>query len=159
MPSSLAPFAMVAAFAIGFPLFFAGVVYLVSRLSGWKSLAERFPAAGPPQGEPCTWASARLRYIAGYNRSLIVHVSARGIHMQPMLLFRTGHEPVFIPWEAVEEVRERGLSLFPAVDVRISGAGGSGPLSIAFHGHRVAETILRYWSGRPAANSVESDGR
>ena len=88
--------------------FIIGVIFIVSRLSGWGSLSRAF---GVSKGAPRVnskdqfgWVSARFRYRMRYNSCLNVGVSAEGLYLRVLLLMRIGHSPIIIPWSAVESV-------------------------------------------------------
>ncbi len=120
---------------------------LGARYGGWGELAKLY--TGPPKmaGEVCTFCSARLRWFFGYSRCLTITVSPQGIHMRPMLAFRIGHPPLLIPWNAVLERRDRSLTLFPRLDLTIRSADQSRPVTIAFQGKRLVETLRRHAPG------------
>jgi hypothetical protein len=93
------------AFAIGFPIFWMGVVYLVSRLSGWSSLAKRYPATRPASGQYFGWSSGRISRFSNYNHSINVTISSTGVHLETVFFFKFGHAPVFLPWDAIVAMR------------------------------------------------------
>lgn len=101
-PWLIAPLA-IAGFAVVFPLFWCGVVWLVGA-TGWRRLAARFPAAARPDVTPARVASgtsARLG-VVNYNGVLNVGVAPEGLHLAVMALFRVGHPPVLVPWDEIE---------------------------------------------------------
>jgi hypothetical protein len=87
------------------------VIFLLSRVSGWSELADRFPARGP-MPRPRHWLGyAVLRGWIGYNGSLIVASDERGLHLAALpILASPSHAPVFIPWGQLKEIR-RGRRL------------------------------------------------
>ena len=88
--------------------FFIGVIFIVSRLSGWGSLSRAFGVSkGAPRGsseDRFNWVSARFRYRMRYNSCLNVGVSAEGLYLRVLLMMRIGHAPIFIPWSAVKNI-------------------------------------------------------
>ena len=97
-------------FAALFPLFFVGmwcgVSMLLSVAGGWRRLAQRYPARGLPTGKRFGWQGARLGWV-NYNNCMTIYSSAEGLHLSVWFLFRLGHPPVFIPWEAIRNEQER----------------------------------------------------
>jgi len=90
---------VILAFLIVFPLFWCGVVYLIS-LFGWQKLAE-FYATNQPMPPDLQSASGRIN-LSRYNHTLRLKADERGLWLKTMLLFSPGHKPLFIPWSAVE---------------------------------------------------------
>lgn len=135
---------VIAAFLLIIPVFWTRVIYLMARLSGWLELAKLFPGPGVIQGEVHRYSSARFRMFVGYNRNLTVTLSPRGIHMRPMLLFRTRHEPLLIPWDAVIGLEQKGLSLFPMLDALVRTPDPARPFRITFYGRPLTEALQRY---------------
>ena len=94
-------------FAVVFPLFWCFVIWVVSRVGGWASLARSFAASSEPQGIRYTWRSMRISPAANYNGCLNIVLSPGGIYMVPSKIFSFGHEPLLLPWDCVEQVREQ----------------------------------------------------
>ena len=120
MQDPINPLLPIAGFAIGFPLFWMAIVYLVSRMSGWAALAKQFAYDGPAEGEEFNFCSARIRLFSNYGNCLKVSLSSAGIHIRTMIFFRIGHEPLRIPWTAVEDVVVRSYWLFSSARVKIN---------------------------------------
>ncbi len=57
------------------------VIFLLSRLSGWSELADRFPARGPMPRPRHWFGHAVLRGWIGYNGALIVASDEEGLHL------------------------------------------------------------------------------
>jgi len=131
------------AFALIFPLFWCAVVLLVSRLSGWSTLSADYAAQAPQAGETFTWASGRIRFFSNYNHVLVVHVSERGIGLKTIWLFRVGHAPLFIPWEAIERVERSSYFFREIVRLSIRGKRGSSSTSVTLLGSGIADAIER----------------
>ncbi|MEL6615716.1 MAG: hypothetical protein AAFQ43_08265 [Bacteroidota bacterium] len=95
---------IVVGFAVVFPLFWLGIVGLIGRL-GWGPLAEAFPAEDwPEEGYRVRFQSARIG-ASSYGNALHAVATDDGLYLRPMLLFRFGHAPVFIPWRAFVSVQ------------------------------------------------------
>lgn len=87
-----------------FPIFFISLWTLIlgifSYISGWRRLAERFHQPGDFQGEFLRYQSARMNLV-NYNGVLNLGLSPAGLYLVPMVLFRTFHKPILIPWENI----------------------------------------------------------
>lgn len=92
---------IVAGFLIIFPLFWLGIVLLISKIGGWTSLARAYPAETNATGKAFNWHSARLNFLTSYRSCMNFTVSHEGLHMVPMVLFRMWHPPIMIPWEKI----------------------------------------------------------
>ncbi len=87
-----------------------GSAWLVARISGWASLAARFPADSIVEGQKFRFASGALgrKYLpTRYNGALEVTVNSRGLGLSVWFPLRIGSPPLFIPWSAVETASER----------------------------------------------------
>ena len=103
MPDALLVPLVIASFLVVFPAFWCGVVWLIGA-TGWRRLAERYPAALRPEATEHRVASATSARIglANYNGVLHVGVSPEGLHLSVMSIFRVGHPPLLIPWNEIE---------------------------------------------------------
>ena len=77
------------------------VGYLVSLLSGWQSLADRYKTDRPFSSHKKWLQSAQMRFGVGYNNVLTAASDAEGIYLGVLVLFRMGHPPLFIPWSDI----------------------------------------------------------
>jgi len=106
-------------FADNFPWMFLGfwiaISYLVSFLGGWQTLSKtyRFHAPYPKGIRWFGWHSGSIG-LAGYRSCLWVGLHATGVFLRtgPLLLFRAGHPPLFIPWTAFEETKQHRFLFF-----------------------------------------------
>lgn len=95
------PFAILAGFALIFPLFWCFVVLLISRIGSWHTLSKIYPAGTrAPKGEKHEGVVGRVG-AANYKFVLTVTIAPDGFFLEVMALFRPGHPPLFIPWSAV----------------------------------------------------------
>jgi hypothetical protein len=135
-----------AGFAVIFPLFWMAVVVLISRLSGWAGLAQRF-AVSPERevtGDRFAWSSAQFGLLGSYSNCIDIVVSRNGLYMRPMVLFRTGHEPLLIPWNQIEDVSSINRVMFTANKVTIKPARPGGwPTTLTLFGKRIGESLNR----------------
>jgi hypothetical protein len=97
-------FFVVVTFAIIFPLFWCGVIWLISQLSGWGALAQRYRTQQTPMGKRWSWQYGMIGW-AGYNGILLLTANADGLFMETMWLFRFGNPRLFIPWRDFHDVK------------------------------------------------------
>jgi len=120
-----------------FPVFFvglwSGVTFLMSRLSGWSSLADSYRAGATRAGLAIT-GSALLNHFGfpvSYSGVLYVGVGAEGVELSLWRIFALGSPPLTIPWGHLAECRSyQQLGMFdrfvfrPALgDVKITLTG------------------------------------
>jgi hypothetical protein len=119
---------MTAFLPLGFLAFFAGlwagVSYLLSRLSGWRTLAERYPGAEEPKGERLLWTSGQLGAVS-FNSCLNMTFSSAGFHLVPSLMFRLFMPPLLIPWSGVRFEGFSQLLFLEFAHLRLGGADGA----------------------------------
>jgi hypothetical protein len=97
-----------------FLLFFVGMWLLVtgvlSRVSGWASLATEFRVTQPISGENFRFVSGSVGkkgFPVSYRNCMSVSVGERGLGLSLLFLFRFQSPPLFIPWSQVESVAEK----------------------------------------------------
>ncbi len=142
MPEFLIVLLAIIGFAIVFPLFWMGIVLLLSKLGGWSELAARFGSDAPPQGELFTWCSARLRMVVSYSNCLRITVSRQGVHMRTLVFFKMGHQPLFIPWTAVQDVRVTRVWWHSSAKLIIRDDRDGWSASIVLYGWGLADRLL-----------------
>ena len=113
--------AIVAGSILAFALFWAFVVWLISRLSGWGTLAEQYPERRPWDATCWRMQSARFRGSSNYNGVLKVCADMEGIHVSTIFPFNVGHRPFSVPWYEIEG-REQQRFLFREVELRFQRA-------------------------------------
>lgn len=136
--SGLVP-AIVVGFAIVFPLFWCGVIGLISAIGGWGKLARSYAADPERMREGVSPGDKGIHHlvsgmigIARYKSVLTVRPLPAGFYLSVMPLFRFGHPPLFLPWGAVLE-REA---------VRTFGGGRAERLVIGHEGQRLTTILL-----------------
>lgn len=105
------------AFSVVFPLFWATIAFLISRLGGWGSMAEAYPYREPLIVQCFPLQSAILRFMSNYNAVVKICADEQGLYFSVMFLFRPGHAPFFVPWEEISGTRKQYF-LYPVVDLR-----------------------------------------
>lgn len=112
-----------AMFALVFVLSFAAiwlfVTWIASWASGWRRMAQRFGNPGPlaSVGEQVRFASAQIGW-ANYSGALDLRVSASGVCLATMWIFRPFHPPLFIPWNEIEAHTARWPGAAPWLSLR-----------------------------------------
>lgn len=94
------------AVVVVFPIFWMAIVVPISRVLGWSALAKHFavPADKNVFGQSFGWSSVQFNNFGGYSSCIGTVVSKQGIYLRPIRLFRIGHEPLLIPWRAIDDV-------------------------------------------------------
>jgi hypothetical protein len=93
-------------FAAGMAAFFVALWFVVglviSLVSGWHALAERYRTDRefPVRRRPMQ--SARMRAACGYNNILTLGSDEEGIYMGMTISLFPGHRRLFIPWADIE---------------------------------------------------------
>ena len=99
-------------FFIGFPVFFVGVWFavgfLLAEIGGWRTLASRFRCTDQWRGSLWRFQSAEMGFsgLVRYSGCLNFGVCADGLYIAPIILFRTGHSPLLIPWNEITVHRD-----------------------------------------------------
>lgn len=91
-------------FFVAFPLFFIGVIFLISRM-GWRKLAAQFEYTHQFDGEKIKLTSAGIG-LSNYNNVLNTYVNREGIYMRPRFVFKLFHPAVMIPWKEFRDYNE-----------------------------------------------------
>jgi hypothetical protein len=115
---------------------------LLAWIGGWGVLARHYPARSDSDGRRFWFRSGRLGGV-NYGGCLILTVSAAGLRVTALPLFRSGHPPLFIPWGDVTAIAGRTW-IFPWVELTFAQCPGP-TFRIA---RRLAEALARESSGR-----------
>ncbi len=130
-------------FIIVFPLFWSGVCMLLAAIGGWRMLAKRFANDRTLTGDAFNMRSGLFRFATSYSNIINVVVSFEGISLRVFPLFRPGHAPLIIPWDAVQQV-EHGRMLFREVSyLHIRPSSDSSTIRLSLFGKDLAESIQR----------------
>lgn len=101
-PAILSPFG----FLVGFPLLWIAACFLLSRVSGWASLATYYATDTKPEGERYGSQSMGLGFsrfsMVSYSAVVNSYVSETHLYLVPKLLFRVGHRPLNIPLKDIK---------------------------------------------------------
>ena len=95
-----------ALFPVFFVLMWLGVGTMLAELSGWPRLARTFPGGARPDGQRLRRQVVKIGSVNENGVTGIV-VSAAGLYLDTMFLFRFRRPPVLIPWNLVRPLTER----------------------------------------------------
>lgn len=96
------PTIFVACIFAGVAILWAGIGVVVSLVSGWRSLAERYRTEREFPEHKRRMQSAQMRAAANYNNILTLASDAEGLYMGLTINMFPGHPRLFIPWADVE---------------------------------------------------------
>jgi hypothetical protein len=83
-------------------------IVLLSRLSGWSTLAERYPGRVRPAKALRRLGYGVFRGWIGYNGGLVVGSDADGLDLRAMpVVLSFCHPPIFIPWRELTRIEAR----------------------------------------------------
>jgi hypothetical protein len=85
----------------------AVVLFIISHIGGWASLAEPYRCPEPFTGQHWNFQRGQFRWLAGYNNCLTVGADPHGLFISVFPLFRVAHPPLFIPWREISVTRKR----------------------------------------------------
>jgi hypothetical protein len=94
------------------PLWVGAILFIFSRISGWQTLARRYPPCGPFPKPKVRMGSGVFRGWIGYNGGIVVASDAQGLYLRAMpVLLSFCHDPIFIPWAEVTGISREGGAL------------------------------------------------
>lgn len=107
--------------SVAFPIFWVGVLFAMSRLSGWNTLAQKFPFQETTGGD-CFWIYS-LGFATGYYGNCFYAIATLDqLTLHAIWPFQPFHPPITIPRSAVEDIAiSRGTWIFQSVSCTISG--------------------------------------
>ncbi|HYH65711.1 MAG TPA: hypothetical protein VD866_13525 [Urbifossiella sp.] len=85
---------------LGFAVWWCVLIWSISWLTGWRTLARHYHFTGPFHGRKHRFQHLRLGW-SSYSGCVTVGSNADGLSLAVMFLFRPGHQPLFIPWSVV----------------------------------------------------------
>lgn len=109
-------------FPAAFPVMFICVSWVLSRLSGWRRLADSYRAVGAPPESKRHFVSGRMGAV-NFNGALVVGGDERGLYLVPFFLLRAFHPPLCIPWSELRD-RESRSAFFIKRDTFVVGLEG-----------------------------------
>jgi hypothetical protein len=81
---------------------------VLAELSGWPGLARRYRAATAPEGAHLSGQVVSFGWCSERNVTRLV-VSAEGLYLRPMILFRFRRPPLLVPWHDLAHESERRI--------------------------------------------------
>lgn len=85
--------------------------YALATLTGWQTLARRFPAAPPLEGADRGIGSVSIGSCGNYNNCIRWASDENALHLRILPGFNLFHAPMSIPWSEVQSLTpvERGF--------------------------------------------------
>ena len=119
MDPTQSPAAFALAAILSFVAVWTFVTWIASRASGWHRLAQRFGSPDPfaSVGDQVRFASARIGW-GNYSGALELRVSASGLYLATIWIFRPFHTPLLIPWTEIEVHPTRWPGMAPWLTFR-----------------------------------------
>ncbi len=130
-------------FYVVFPIIWIAICILLSRISGWHKLAQKYLCIDFVSGEKWQFRSAKLRYSVGYIGCVNFVANREGLGISIFFVFRVGHPPLFIRWTDIEISKE--TRLFRNL-IRFT-VGRDFPIPILVNnslGHKIMETAGQF---------------
>jgi hypothetical protein len=107
-PDSI-PNYFVVLFPVAFALFWIFICLVISVISGWRALAERFIERSEPCGQIKTagpfFYVIYMRYWCHYSSVIRMTAADDAFYLSVLALFRAGHPPLRIPWSEIHFVK------------------------------------------------------
>ncbi|MBX3424172.1 MAG: hypothetical protein KF688_00710 [Pirellulales bacterium] len=118
------------------------VMAFIARLSGWRTLAERYPPADAALVERFAFQSVKIGW-ASYNNCVTVDVTTAGLRFEPFWLFRFQHPAFELPWDRLKATATRQMLVIPAIELSVDG--GVPLLISATLAARIEAVAGEYW--------------
>jgi len=117
---------VVASFVLVLVVISLGIWGVISVVSGWRELAERFKSDASLEGEQFRFRSGAMgpRYFpVNYGSCLFATVGQNGFALSLLFLFRFLHPRLVIPWSAVERCEPVKYWFMNYIAIHIVGFG------------------------------------
>ena len=92
--------------AVAFVGMWFGVLALLSQMSDWRKLAADYRAERPPSGTCLPLQGGKIGGV-WYRGCLTIYASREGLYLSVWPIFRFREPPLFIPWTAIRNRREK----------------------------------------------------
>ena len=92
---------------------------IISRLTGWAAIGEKYAVREKPNGEWFRFATVGFTRWSGYNGCITACVGELGLYIAVFFPFRPGHPPLLIPWHAMLHVCQHKIGFFNATRVSL----------------------------------------
>jgi hypothetical protein len=98
-------------FPFVFSAFWCFVCFMLGFVSGWQRLALAYATDQAPRGTAFSWQSGYVGAVR-YGNCLNVRVAPEGLFLSTVWLFRLGHKPLLVPWDAIHNPQPRQVLWF-----------------------------------------------
>ena len=98
------------------------ILYGLSFLTGWRRLADRYPALRIPPAPATRFGFGVFRGWLGYNGALVVGCDTEALYVRTWWIFAWCHPAFVIPWREVTSIEPEGRGATARLRVRTSGA-------------------------------------
>ena len=106
MDVSLSVWGIVAVLVV---LTWRGMLWALSRLSGWHRLERAYPATAPSDGTRFGFQYVEFRWRMSYNGCATVTSGPTSLRLSLIPGFHWSHPPILIPWEEIHATLGRRL--------------------------------------------------
>lgn len=100
------------------PVVWCVLTWLLSRISGWSKLAQRYAASGTTSGEQASLRTGRIGAVT-YHSCLKFCINDEGFRVAVAWPLRLGHRPLFIPWSDLHNITEDNMMFSQKVKLSI----------------------------------------
>ena len=120
------------------------VTALLSRMSGWRELAQRYAhKMGTPE-ESFSFQTASFRWAINYRSCITIGLSPEGLSLSILKPFRMFHPSILIPWSVIRSVDATRYFFYDATRIQIGQENGFSFFLIG----RSAAAIRHYFKER-----------
>ena len=92
---------------VALPVLPVALIYLISRTSGWQTLADRYPLRGPFPEPKVRLGYGVFRGWIGYNGGIVVASDRGGLYLRAMpVVLSFCHDAIYIPWSEVTYIEK-----------------------------------------------------
>jgi hypothetical protein len=121
--SSLVPLIITCAL-LGFAVFWCLIMLLISAVGGWRRIARAYPfspSACGNQLEKYRFGSMAIGFSTRYNGAMGFTIYESGLRIQPGILFRAFHPPIFLDKALLKTARFSGSETFGMLQLELEG--------------------------------------
>lgn len=109
---------IIIAFPIAFISLWLFVTFILSKI-GWSRLLPHYEYGNKPfDGEHLGTAGGRVNGV-NYNGVLELRADYKGLHIQPIKIFKAFHTPVLIPWNDIKKGKRSGFFGFNFTEIKV----------------------------------------
>jgi hypothetical protein len=115
-------------------------LYVISWMSGWHDLAQRFKANSKIVDKITCRGYASMRWGTSYSGVLCIGGNYEGLRIATWIFFRSGHPPLFIPWKEISIQQSPWYAFYFRVTLTL-GKTGQIPFRITKRTARKLRTV------------------